>query len=77
MRGSYLVGDCLLSIKPQEKSEGLQLNFQQVRQRSRGTGICRFVRGHVGYKEKPFFYFSRRPLNYDFFLQEEEDISLS
>lgn len=24
-------GDCLLSIKPQEPSEGLQLNFQQVR----------------------------------------------
>lgn len=23
-------GDCILSIKPQEKSEGLQLNFQQV-----------------------------------------------
>ncbi|KAK2497292.1 hypothetical protein MC885_020241 [Smutsia gigantea] len=27
------LGDCLLSIKPREKSEGLQLNFQQVRQK--------------------------------------------
>nr|XP_010956763.1 ubiquitin carboxyl-terminal hydrolase MINDY-1 [Camelus bactrianus] len=28
-KDSCLAGDCLLSIKPQEKSEGLQLNFQQ------------------------------------------------
>lgn len=39
MKGFCLVGDCLLSIRPQEKSEGLQLNFQQVRQTSGDTGV--------------------------------------